>query len=101
MRIEHVNKVRPFTGSLTPQLNPALRPVSGCVSLWGKRGPYKANIDALGGAGSGQEKMAVGTIAASGRPFTVNETHRIPFRPEHRINAANDRLRLEKLYDSL
>ena len=85
------------------QLDPALRLVSGCVSLLPRKGdpPYEANIDALGDAGSGQEKMAVGTMAASGRPFTVNETHGILLRPEHRIIAASDRLGWKSLYASM
>jgi len=43
----------------------------------------------------------VGTMAASGRPFTVNETHGILLRPEHRIVKASDRLRWESLYASM
>jgi len=45
--------------------------------------------------------MAVGTMAASGRPFTVNETHGILLRPEHRIIAASDRLGWKSLYASM
>ena len=40
------------------------------------------------------------TMAASGRPFTVNETHGILLRPEHRIIAASDRLGWKSLYGS-
>src|SRR5215471_18688397 len=45
--------------------------------------------------------MAVGTMAASGRPFTVNETHGILLRPEHRIIAASDRFGWTSLYASM
>lgn len=40
-------------------------------------------------------------MAASGRPFTVNETHGILLRPEHRIIAASDRLEWESIYASM
>ena len=43
----------------------------------------------------------MGTMAASGRPFTVNETHGILLRPEHRIIAASDRLGWKSLYASM
>ncbi len=39
-------------------------------------------------------------MAASARPFTVNETHGILLRPEHRIIAASDRLGWGSLYAS-
>ena len=39
-------------------------------------------------------------MAASARPFTVNETHGILLRPEHRIIAASDRLGWDSLYAS-
>jgi AraC family transcriptional regulator len=42
----------------------------------------------------------VRTMAASARPFTVNETHGILLRPEHRIIAASDRLGWGSLYAS-
>jgi len=45
--------------------------------------------------------MAVRTMAASGRPFTVNETHGILLRPEHRIIKASDRLGWQSLYASM
>lgn len=40
-------------------------------------------------------------MAASGRPFTVSETHGILLRPEHRIIAASDRLGWKSLYASM
>ncbi len=40
-------------------------------------------------------------MAALGRPFTVNETHGILLRPEHRIIAASDRLGWKSLYASM
>jgi AraC family transcriptional regulator len=40
-------------------------------------------------------------MAASGGPFTVNETHGILLRPEHRIVAASDRLGWKSLYASM
>src|SRR5215471_11208829 len=40
-------------------------------------------------------------MAASGRPFTVKETHGILLRPEHRIIAASDRLGWKSLYASM
>ncbi len=40
-------------------------------------------------------------MAASGRPFTVNETHGILLRPEHRIIAASDPLGWRSLYASM
>ena len=43
----------------------------------------------------------MGTMAASGRPFTVNDTHGILLRPEHRIIAASDRLGWKSLYASM
>jgi AraC family transcriptional regulator len=45
--------------------------------------------------------MAVGTMAAASRPFTVSETHGILLRPEHRIIAASDRLGWSSLYASM
>jgi AraC family transcriptional regulator len=40
-------------------------------------------------------------MAAARRPFTVNETHGILLRPEHRIVAASDRLGWGSLYASM
>lgn len=40
-------------------------------------------------------------MAVAGRPFTVNETHGILLRPEHRIIAASDRLGWKSLYASM
>jgi AraC family transcriptional regulator len=40
-------------------------------------------------------------MAAAGRPFTVNETHGILLRPEHRIIATSDRLGWNSLYASM
>lgn len=42
----------------------------------------------------------MGTMAVAGHPFTVNETHGILLRPEHRIIAASDRLGWKSLYAS-
>jgi AraC family transcriptional regulator len=57
--------------------------------------------NALWAASAQAEEMAVRTMAASGRPFTVNETHGILLRPEHRIIAASDRLGWHSLYASM
>jgi cytochrome c556 len=46
-------------------------------------------VNALGESVRAKE-MAVRTMAASGRPFTVNETHGILLRPEHRIMNYDD-----------
>src|SRR5260370_10098130 len=40
-------------------------------------------------------------MAASGRPFTVNETHGIILGPEHRIIAASDRLGWKSVYGAM
>ena len=63
-------------------------------------GPSEVNTHARDGAGW-RGKMAVGTMAVAGRPFTVNETHGILLRPEHRIIAASDRLGWKSLYASM